>query len=63
VSIKVYDITGREVMTLLNEQQTAGFHTVQLNGINLSSGVYFYRINAEGKGLSFVMTNKMALIK
>ena len=63
VTIKLYDISGREVMTLINEQRTAGYYTVQMNGNNLSSGMYFYRINAEGNGQNFVSTKKLVLIK
>ncbi|MBK8552952.1 MAG: T9SS type A sorting domain-containing protein, partial [Ignavibacteria bacterium] len=46
VSISLYDISGREVAKLVNEIRTAGYHTIQFNGSNLSSGMYFYRINA-----------------
>ncbi|HEY5534331.1 MAG TPA: T9SS type A sorting domain-containing protein [Ignavibacteria bacterium] len=63
VSMKLYDISGREVMTLVNEQKSAGYYTVQMNGNNLSSGMYFYRIIAEGNGQNFVMTKKAVLIK
>jgi hypothetical protein len=59
VSIKLYDMSGREVMTLVNEQKTAGYYTVQLNGNNLSSGMYFYRFTAN----NFTITKKLALIK
>ena len=63
VTMKLYDISGREVMTLVNEQRTAGYYTVQMNGNNLSSGMYFYRIIAEGNGQKYVMTKKAILIK
>jgi hypothetical protein len=63
VSMKLYDISGREVMTLVNEQKSAGYYTVQMNGNNLSSGMYFYRIIAEGNGQKYVMTKKAMLIK
>jgi hypothetical protein len=63
VSMKLYDISGREVMTLVNEQKSAGYYTVQMNGNNLSSGMYFYRIIAEGNGQKYVMTKKAVLIK
>lgn len=51
VTLKVYDILGREVATLINGEQQAGKHTVTFNGSTLSSGVYFYRLEA-GKMLS-----------
>ena len=46
VTLKIFDILGREIKTLVNEQQNAGKHSVQFNASNLSSGVYFYRIEA-----------------
>jgi hypothetical protein len=63
VSISLYDISGREVAKLVNEVKTAGYYTVQFNASNLSSGTYFYRISAEGKGQKFNDTKKMVLIK
>ena len=65
VSILLYDISGREVAKLVNEVKTAGYYSVQFNGANLSSGMYFYRINAQGNanGQNFVNTKKMVLIK
>ena len=63
VSILLYDISGREVGKLVNEQLTAGYHNVQFNGSNLASGMYFYRINANGGSQNFISTKKMVLIK
>jgi len=63
ISIKLYDMTGREVLTLANEQRPAGYYTVQINGVNLASGVYFYRLIAEGNGQKIIMTKKAMLIK
>jgi photosystem II stability/assembly factor-like uncharacterized protein len=59
VTLKVYDILGREVETLVNERQSAGTHSVTFNAGGLSSGVYFYRIIAG----SFVQTKKLMVIK
>src|SRR5690606_20465317 len=59
VKIKIYDIAGREISTLVNELKTAGNHSVSFNGFNLSSGVYFYKIEAG----SFVETKRMVLVK
>jgi len=64
VKITVYDLTGRLVRELVNENQTAGAHTVQWNGIDrngrpAASGLYLYRIRAG----EFVQTRKMALVK
>ena len=63
VSILLYDISGREVSRLVNGQVAAGYHNIQVNGSNLSSGMYFYRISAEGNGQNFISTRKMVLIK
>lgn len=60
VTLKVYDVLGREVVTLVNEYQNAGKYRVGFNGGGLSSGIYIYRINA-GKELS--ASKKMLLIK
>ncbi|MCG6960030.1 T9SS type A sorting domain-containing protein, partial [bacterium BMS3Abin03] len=59
VTIKVYDILGREVQTLVDQQLQPGFYSVQFDGSNLASGIYFYRIKA-GK---FVQTKKLMLLK
>ena len=60
VSLKIYDITGREIATLVNNEfKKADYYTVMFNGSNLSSGVYFYRIVAD----KYVMTKKMVLLK
>jgi hypothetical protein len=59
VTLKVYDILGREVAPLINERQTAGNHSILFDGSNLSSGVYFYRMEAE----SFISTKKFVLLK
>jgi len=59
VSLKVYDILGREVVTLVDERQAQGRYAVKLDGRNLASGVYFYRLQAH----DFVSVNKMLLLK
>lgn len=58
VTLKIYDNTGREVTTLVNGIQTAGYHTVEFKS-NLSSGTYFFKIAAG----SFTDTKKMTVIK
>lgn len=57
--LKVYDILGREVAILLNEQLKAGYHVVKFNASTLSSGVYFYTLRAG----DFVASRKLLLIK
>ncbi len=64
VLITIYDITGREIKRLMNnEVKQAGYHTLVFNGGNISSGVYFYRMAAEGNGQNYVMTKKMILVR
>ncbi len=59
VNITLFDISGKEVLNLVNETKRAGYHTVQLNGGGLSSGIYFYNIIAG----DFVQSKKMTIIK
>ncbi len=59
VTLKVYDILGNLVKTIISGYQTKGNHVVNFNGDNLASGVYFYRINAG----NFIAARKMLLIK
>jgi len=59
VNIDVYDVSGQKVTTLVNEKKQAGIHTILFEGKNLSSGVYFYRINTE----NFNATQKMLYVK
>lgn len=59
VSLKVYDVLGREVATLVNTVQSSGSYEVQFDGSKYSSGVYFYRLTAG----EFQSTKKMALTK
>jgi hypothetical protein len=63
VAIKVFDVTGREITSLVNQVQVAGYHTISFNAANLSSGVYFYTITADGGNQSFIKTMKMVLVK
>ncbi len=59
VELKIYDVLGREVATLVNKEQNTGSYQVQFNASNLGSGVYFYQIRAG----SFVERKKMILLK
>lgn len=59
VTLHVYDITGRKVRTLINGQMSAGSHQVVFEARDLTSGIYFYRLNT-GK---FVQTKRMLLIR
>lgn len=59
VTIKVFDILGKEVITLVNEFKNAGSYIVSFNGSGLSSGVYYYKIQSG----SFTAVRKMLLLK
>ena len=57
--LKIYDLLGREVKTLVNEEKKAGYHSIDFNGSDLPSGIYFYRLQTG----DFVQTRKMILLK
>ena len=59
VSLKIYDVAGSEVASIVNREQAAGEYEVDFNADNLKSGVYFYMIQAG----NFVQTKKMILMK
>lgn len=59
VKLKVFDMLGRRVSTLVDKQMQAGSHSVEFDGGNLASGVYVYRLQAGSK----VLTRKLTLIK
>lgn len=63
VSLKVYDIQGREIAKLTEGNRTAGNHSVVYDGTGNASGVYFYRIIASGGGKNFTRTLKMVQTK
>jgi hypothetical protein len=59
VTLKVFDILGNEISSLVNEEMSAGNYEVEFNAVNLPSGVYFYRLQTA----NFVETRKMVLMK
>jgi hypothetical protein len=59
VTLKVFDVLGKEVITLVNEEKLSGNYEVKFNGSNLSSGVYFYRLTAD----TFTTTKQMILLR
>jgi hypothetical protein len=66
VSLKVYDVLGREVITLVNEEKAPGSYKITFDATGLSSGVYIYRLEATpngGQAGNFVSTKKMILMK
>ncbi|MDP4176648.1 MAG: T9SS type A sorting domain-containing protein, partial [Bacteroidota bacterium] len=59
VSLKVYDILGKEVASLVNEQKSAGSYEVNFNANSLAAGMYIYELKAG----NYSQTKKMMLIK
>ena len=59
VTIKVYDMLGKEITTLINEEKPAGTYEIEFIGSSISSGVYFYTLNSD----DFTSTRKFILIK
>jgi len=60
VKLIIFDITGREIVTLVNKEQTAGTYLVDFSGNGYSSGTYFYSLMIDG---TVIQTRKMILIK
>jgi len=65
VTLKVYDVLGNEIAALVNEEKPTGNYEIEFNGNELTSGVYFYRLQvyAPGRAGSFVETKKMILLR
>ncbi len=68
VDVNIYNALGQQIRQLVHARQPAGYHTVIWDGRNedgqaVSSGVYFYRLTAEGTGQHLVQTRKLALIR
>lgn len=59
VVVKVFDILGYEIATLIDEEKSAGVYRADFTGANLTSGIYFYKLQAR----DFVETKKMLLLK
>ena len=59
VTLKVFDVLGGEVATLVNKEQPQGNYEVEFDGMDLTSGIYFYQLIAN----DFVETKKMVLLK
>ena len=59
VQLKVYDVLGREVETLVNQKQKPGRYSVTFNAKNFSSGMYFYRLEVG----EYIAVRKMILLK
>jgi len=67
VSIKIFDILGNDIETLVNKEKPAGTYELTWNAVNLPGGVYFYQLRAvdhsTSSGQVFIQTNKMILLK
>jgi hypothetical protein len=63
VSLKVYNSSGKEVESMLNEFKTPGYYSVDFNGSDLSSGIYFYSLSSVSEGSRFYSVKKMILLK
>ena len=59
VTLKVYDLIGREITTLISEEKPAGIYEVEFEGSGLPSGIYFYQLRAG----DFIEIQKMLLLK
>jgi hypothetical protein len=59
VTLKVYDVLGNEVATLVNEEKPAGSYEAEFSAAELASGVYFYKLSAG----EYTDSKKMAIIK
>ncbi|MBM4166912.1 MAG: T9SS type A sorting domain-containing protein [Ignavibacteria bacterium] len=63
VTLKIFDVLGRDIETLVQQEMNAGKYFVQWNAHNVPSGMYFYKLTATGEGESFSQVRKMALMK
>ena len=59
VTLKIYDVLGKEITTLVNQEKPTGKYEVQFNATDLTSGFYFYTLTAG----NFVESKKMTLMK
>ncbi|MCH7774465.1 MAG: T9SS type A sorting domain-containing protein [Bacteroidetes bacterium] len=59
VTLKVFDVLGQEIITLINEEKSAGRYEIEFDATALPSGIYFYKLQSE----NFVETKKMELTK
>jgi len=59
VTLKVFDVMGNEITVLVNEEKTAGSHSIKFNAVDIASGIYFYQLKA-GKHSD---TKKLVILK
>jgi len=63
IELSIYNILGQKVATLVSKKQPAGRYQVEWDASRFASGVYFYRLSAEGRAQSVVQTRKLVLLK
>ena len=63
VSLTLFDISGKGVLSIMNEFKIAGYYTVQINVDNISSGIYFYKLSVTNVAGNFEQTKKMTVLK
>lgn len=64
IILEVFDITGKKIEEIENERKSSGYYTVKFNGINLSSGIYFYKLTINNEGFFYKsVIKKMLIIK
>ena len=63
ITIKVYDVQGREIRTIVNEHLKPGTYESSFDAASLSSGIYFYKLLINGSTLNYADTRKMLLLK
>ncbi len=67
ISLRIYNVLGKEIATLVNEEKPAGSYEVNFSAEDLTSGIYFYKLQAgdpeSSSGQGFVETKKMVLMK
>lgn len=63
ISIIIYDMLGKQILKLVDENFDKGKYSIDVNAANLSSGVYFYKMTATGSGGEFTETKKMEVVK
>lgn len=63
VKLEIYDVLGREISQLVNEEQSEGSYSINFNAASLASGIYFYRLTISNPLGEFVKSKSMLLIK
>ena len=60
VQLTIYDVSGREIKTLIKQRQNAGEHSVTFDAAGLASGIYFYMLKTSS---GFIQSRKMVLVR